>query len=214
MRRAFSLVELAIVVAIIGLLMVSVSSGKKLVNSAKIRSIIGDVSEYKTGVSGFDLTYSAVPGDFDSASSFWSGAVDGDGDGFIEYSTGANTEEVANAWNHLMNADLVLGNYIAGDYPSSKIKEAVYILISYTSLLSNSGNSITFSTSDFEGVISPIQAYQLDDKLDDGVETSGDVYIANSDGITGTDDSCLNASNELNLQTVEDSVCRVIIWFD
>jgi len=63
MKRGFSLVELSIVLIIIGLLVAGVSTGSKLIHSAKLRTIITDMQEYQTGLKTFKLTYDELPGD-------------------------------------------------------------------------------------------------------------------------------------------------------
>lgn len=57
-NKGFSLAELSIVLIIIGLIIAGISSGSKIIEQNKIRSIISDVDKYKIAVSTFKLTYS------------------------------------------------------------------------------------------------------------------------------------------------------------
>lgn len=63
MNKAFTLVELAIVIVIIGLLVGGVLQGKELITQAKIRSQIKQLQEYDTALVTFKGKYNAIPGD-------------------------------------------------------------------------------------------------------------------------------------------------------
>ena len=214
MKKAFSLVELAIVITILGLFFFSVVAGQKLVTSSKLRSVIADLMEYETAASSFELTFSNLPGDFASISRFFASSTDGDGDGYIEYSTGATTEETANAWNHINEAELIMGSYSAGDYPASKIPNSYYYFIYLTSIYSTSDNSLTLQDSSLAGVLSPIEAFEIDEKMDNGIENTGRVFIANGDGETASSSTCIDSSNALNVTTVDAKICRLIYWLN
>ena len=67
MKKGFSLVELSIVLIIIALLVTGVSSGGKLINQAKLKSISNDYNSYKTAYNTFYLTYDVLPGDMSEA---------------------------------------------------------------------------------------------------------------------------------------------------
>lgn len=70
-KKAFSLVELSIVLIIIGLLVAGVSGGSKLIHSAKLNNIISDIQSLDSNVSVFKLTYSELPGDMPNAKDFF-----------------------------------------------------------------------------------------------------------------------------------------------
>jgi prepilin-type N-terminal cleavage/methylation domain-containing protein len=68
----FSLVELAIVLVILGLLVGGALTGKELIRAAEFRKISTDVEKYVVATNAFKLRFNALPGDFDQASRFWS----------------------------------------------------------------------------------------------------------------------------------------------
>ncbi len=65
--RGFTLVEIAIVLVIIGLLIGGVLRGQELVNSARINSISSQQSAIKTAYFGFLDRFKALPGDLSAA---------------------------------------------------------------------------------------------------------------------------------------------------
>jgi len=62
-KKAFTLVEMAIVLTIIGVLSASGLVGIKLVKNAKITATVAQVQNYKKAVDVFYKTYGALPGD-------------------------------------------------------------------------------------------------------------------------------------------------------
>jgi prepilin-type N-terminal cleavage/methylation domain-containing protein len=123
--RGFSLVELAIVLVIIGLLTSGVLVGQNMIRSSEVRSIMGDANRYIEAVYTFRDTYSALPGDMPDATDTWGAAAplladcietptrstatcDGDGDGAIGDDAGSLYERHS-AWKQLANAGLVEG---------------------------------------------------------------------------------------------------------
>jgi prepilin-type N-terminal cleavage/methylation domain-containing protein len=120
-KDGFSLVELSIAIIIIGLLIGGISSGSTLIKQAEIRSIISDLRNYQTNYATFKATYDAIPGDFNQANTYWSGAschatvtaaCNGDGDSVIEWRDVATTaagvgDEAGRALKHLALAGIM-----------------------------------------------------------------------------------------------------------
>ncbi len=102
----FSMIELAVVLVIIGLIVGGIVGGQQLIKSAEVRSVIADVESFSTGVSLFEQQYLALPGDFQTATSYWAATANGDGDGIIEW-----TNESLRAWQQLGLAGMVPGSY-------------------------------------------------------------------------------------------------------
>lgn len=120
MNKAFTLVELAIVIVIIGLLVGGVLQGQELIRQAKIRNFLKGLEEYKAAVVVFKAQYHMMPGDYNKAVRMWgeanggcpSGArtgtetCDGNGNGVLNIN-----HEIYLAWQHLSNAKLIKGYY-------------------------------------------------------------------------------------------------------
>lgn len=129
MQKAFSLVELSIVLVILGLLTGGILAGQNLIRAAELRRVSTDLNKYETAIYTFRDKYFALPGDFKDATKFWTAAnaapttcrttsstttatCDGNGDGVINSVDGNTTfSERFHAWKHLANAGLIEGSY-------------------------------------------------------------------------------------------------------
>ena len=67
-EKGFTLVELAIVMAIIGLLIGGILKGQELMENARVASTVSQIKSIEAAVTTFRDTYSAMPGDLRNAS--------------------------------------------------------------------------------------------------------------------------------------------------
>ena len=65
-NKAFSLIELSIVLIIIGLLVAGITGGQSLIGSAKIQSLIKEITEYKQVSYLFQMQKGRLPGDLNN----------------------------------------------------------------------------------------------------------------------------------------------------
>jgi len=123
-QAGFTLIEIAIVLVIIGLLLGGVLKGQELITSARVRNLISTQDGIKAAYFGFQDRYRALPGDYSGANAFANipnmvGATfGGNGDGRIIDAGGANEQTLA--WMHLSNA-----GFLTGAYRMAAINEAV-----------------------------------------------------------------------------------------
>ena len=115
-RAGFSLVELAIVLVIIGLIVGGVLKGQDLIQSARLNSVQTDLNKIRTASATFQDKYVALPGDLQDG-----GLVDsdlsgegGDGNGRIGVADENGSAdwvdgESADFWAHLAAAQLISG---------------------------------------------------------------------------------------------------------
>src|SRR6476659_3166684 len=73
-QRGFTLVEIAIVLVIIGLLLGGILKGQEMITQAKIKNSIADFSGISAAYHGYQDRYRAIPGDDPNAATRWSGA--------------------------------------------------------------------------------------------------------------------------------------------
>jgi prepilin-type N-terminal cleavage/methylation domain-containing protein len=115
-QRGFTLIEIAIVLVIIGLLLGGVLKGQELITSARVRNLISQQDGVKAAYFGFLDRYRALPGDYTAATTTISGvaagacAGNGNGDGQIGPTTAAPYEATL-AWEHLSKAGFINGSY-------------------------------------------------------------------------------------------------------
>ncbi len=125
LTQGFTLVELAIVIVIIGLITGGILGANSLIKSAKTQALIKERSSIFTATKAFKLEYSGLPGDFNEASSYWPtdcvdgtyNDCDGNNDKIIAQGSTDRTESVR-AWQHLSLAD-ILPDYYSGGVDSN-----------------------------------------------------------------------------------------------
>ncbi|MEY4730537.1 MAG: hypothetical protein RL020_1695, partial [Pseudomonadota bacterium] len=104
-QKGFTLVEIAIVLVIIGLLLGGILKGQELISNARVRNVADQVNAVKAAYFAFQDRYRALPGDYLTAqatTNIQNVALGGNGNGQIE----AGAEQVA-AWRHLSNAGFI-----------------------------------------------------------------------------------------------------------
>ncbi|MDP3037478.1 MAG: prepilin-type N-terminal cleavage/methylation domain-containing protein [Rhodocyclaceae bacterium] len=122
-QSGFTLVEIAIVLVIIGLLLGGVLKGQELITQAKIKNIANDLNGMTAAVYGYQDRYKRLPGDDEGAAARWTNplAVPGDGNaqvgapanaGVIDCST--SVLENCQFWHHLRLAGFIGGDTAAG----------------------------------------------------------------------------------------------------
>lgn len=126
-NHGFSLVELSIVLAILGLLAGGILVGQALIQSARIKTVMNSLSKYRVAYNQFQQQYQAIPGDFADATEQWGvdavtggcstpspvaadrvakkATCNGNGNSLIV------APEQFRAWQHLANAGLIDGSF-------------------------------------------------------------------------------------------------------
>jgi prepilin-type N-terminal cleavage/methylation domain-containing protein len=107
MKNGFTLVELAIVIIILGILITGIVGGQSLIESANRQNTIATYQVLNQAVLAFKLEYDAIPGDFDEAEDYWPGeANNGTGDNIILDNHSLSTSEYHEFWRHLNLANI------------------------------------------------------------------------------------------------------------
>ncbi|MCX8087593.1 MAG: prepilin-type N-terminal cleavage/methylation domain-containing protein [Rhodocyclaceae bacterium] len=123
-QSGFTLVEIAIVLVIIGLLLGGVLKGQELINQAKIKNVANDFNGITAAVYAYQDRYKRYPGDDNGAAARWSGATDGDGNAAVGTTVTSATACPPNGtgencafWNHLRRAGLIAGDAASAETP-------------------------------------------------------------------------------------------------
>lgn len=110
-NKGFTLVELAIVLVIIGIILGAVLKGQELIYNAKVKRVQSQIKESIAAFYTYYDKYAYYPGDDPSASNRWAGVPNGNGNGLVEggYCDTAG-EESCNLWRHLRYANIISGD--------------------------------------------------------------------------------------------------------
>jgi prepilin-type N-terminal cleavage/methylation domain-containing protein len=118
-EAGFTLVEIAIVLVIIGLLLGGILKGQEMITQAKIKNAINDFNGVSVAITSYQDRYRALPGDDPRADTRWTvqAPAKGDGDGVIAGKYNATVAGAAPAaaeesnlfWQHLRIAGFVPG---------------------------------------------------------------------------------------------------------
>jgi prepilin-type N-terminal cleavage/methylation domain-containing protein len=113
-ESGFTLIEIAIVLVIIGLLLGGVLKGQELITGARVRNFIQQQDGVKAAYFGFLDRYRALPGDYSNAAATIAGVAGGcgaggNGDGNGQITTAGNENILV--WEHLSKAGFINGSY-------------------------------------------------------------------------------------------------------
>ena len=119
-QSGFTLVEIAIVLVIIGLLLGGVLKGQELITQAKIKNVANDFNGMSAAIYGYQDRYKSYPGDDVGATGRWPTSTSGDGNARVGaaanttvFDCSTSTAENCQFWQHLR-----FSGFIAGDTAS------------------------------------------------------------------------------------------------
>jgi prepilin-type N-terminal cleavage/methylation domain-containing protein len=178
-ESGFTLVEIAIVLVIIGLLLGGILKGQEMITQAKIKNVINDFNGVTAAVNSYQDRYRALPGDDATADTRWStqGAVKGDGNGTIAGAynnvlTGTPTtaQESNLFWWHLRLGGFVPGAVTAGIAAGLQPPNATNGIIGVQSTGLGFTSNIACSSNLPDKI-----AIAVDTQMDDGTPGAGEV---------------------------------------
>ena len=185
-QAGFTLVEIAIVLVIIGLLLGGILKGQEMITQAKIKNVIADMSGVSAAMYGYQDRYRALPGD-DIKADRWTGATKGSGDGVINGKWTATTGEAINYWDHLRRAGFVSGSGAENPFNAVSGKMGVQTGNGDTppvGILSDGETTPTLFSGLLlcSGNLPDKIAISVDAQMDDGLGKKGSVRAAKASG--------------------------------
>ena len=204
-QQGFTLVEIAIVLVIIGLLLGGILKGQEMITQAKIKNAIADFSGISAAYHGYVDRYKKIPGDDPCAGGTvtagvcgtttgrWTGATAGSGNGIVagQYNSQTATDESRLWWDHLRRAGFVSG--VGNQQPFNALTGMIGVqtgdaqattgaaLGGFTGLIMCSAN------------MPDKIAISVDTQMDDGVPNSGSVRAVDQ-AATGPNPNVINTT--------------------
>lgn len=187
-QGGFTLIEIAIVLVIIGLLVGGVIKGAELINSSKAKRAVSDAQGVQAAYYGYFDRYGKTPGDdgplatLQARGGSWTNiTAAGDSDGVLEVTqaqawTGGG--EQAAFWQHVKAAGFITGDHTATG-ANSLPRNAFGGLIGVTATgVTGQTGSIFVCMSQVPGK----SAVTIDTQMDDGLPNSGTVQATTQAG--------------------------------
>ncbi|MGI9335330.1 MAG: type II secretion system protein [Gammaproteobacteria bacterium] len=188
-ESGFTLVEIAIVLVIIGLLIGSILKGQEMINSARVRTLADTTMQTTAAYFGFVDRFRQVPGDWSAANATTAiGAViatGGNEDGAIDHVVDTWSEPTG-MWEQLSAAGFVQGAYIgAATEPTAGSNSAPENPFNGLVLVGRTPDYVDPVASPpparryvLVGKFVPVDLMQeLDTKIDDGKPETGDLRV-------------------------------------
>ena len=211
-QAGFTLVEIAIVLVIIGLLLGGILKGQEMITQAKIKNVIADVTGVSAAMYGYQDRYRALPGD-DKNATRWAGIpAPGNGNGVIEgtYGSANAGDESRMFWDQLRRAGFVGGS--GTENPFNAVSGKMGVQTGDGSSATPPGVlSVGAGAQPFTGLILcsanlPDKiAISVDSQMDDGVGNTGSVRA-----LKGGANPALPSGGDASVYT-EDGVSTYVI---
>jgi prepilin-type N-terminal cleavage/methylation domain-containing protein len=193
-QSGFTLVEIAIVLVIIGLLLGGVLKGQELIEQSKIKRSVNDFNNISAAFATYQDRYKSLPGDDINAATRWTtiiggaAATAGNGDNIMtaalaQVFTGTAANEGGLAWQHLRASGLVSGDMSTA--ATSTTPEQTPFNSSYGFGVSATAFALGIAPT-FCASLPPKAAEQLDRQLDDGRPGTGKIRAGVATAVKNT----------------------------
>ena len=222
-QSGFTLIEIAIVLVIIGLLLGGVLKGQELINSAKVKNLASDFKNVPLYIYGYQDKFKALPGDDTLVATHASGVAATtpatlQGNGLIngEWNSNTQTHESILFWQHVRLAGLVAGQTaaptaaLASDQDPYLPQNAVGGRVGVESgstvpPIVNLKGAYIVCSSHILGKF----AKQLDTTMDDGVPSTGSIMVT-ADTTGSTTARVTSAAATANAGLVDDAILYTV----
>jgi prepilin-type N-terminal cleavage/methylation domain-containing protein len=181
----FSLIEIALVLIVVGVLAGAIFKGQDILEAAKIRATLNEIDRIRTATALYQDTFGQWPGNDPLATSrFGASVTNGQGNGVI------SGDETNQFWLHLAKA-----GHLSDDIaPSSRLGGRFTVEGDFTS----KKNFLVLSGPENSGLLTPKQAASLKTKAGGNNPSSGLLHV--TEGVGEPSKSCVN-EGVFNLST-------------
>jgi len=210
-QSGFTLVEIAIVLVIIGLLLGGILKGQEMIVSSQVRNLITQGDGVTAAVFAFRDRYEALPGDFNAATTNIPNCVapcgNGNGNGVFN-----DDAERGNAWSHLGLAGFLNGSFNGGgaanDWtcntatcPTNTFNGALLLTTS-----NQASGAAVEGLELWSGQNVPITVIsEIDTKIDDGQPDLGTFRISTTHAA-----ECRASATQYNIAANPDATCGAV----
>ncbi|MBU0987872.1 MAG: prepilin-type N-terminal cleavage/methylation domain-containing protein [Proteobacteria bacterium] len=156
-EAGFTLVEIAIVLIIIGLLIGGIIKGQAMIKNAKVKRLVGDFDGMRAAVLTYQDKFGMLPGDENDANSPTGDTNNGDNDGTLDETDGWELQDMRLA-GILSGTGITLATNAFGGT----------LRVDYINI---SGNANYIVATNLPAEI----CQEIDSKYDDGVYTTGEI---------------------------------------
>ncbi len=207
-QNGFTLIEIAIVLVIIGLLLGGVLKGQELIQGARVCNTASTQGGVKAAFFGFQDRFRGLPGDYQLATTNIANVApvpacgsptgNGNGNGQIE------ATEAILAWEHLSKAGFINGTYTCDAADSATTTPVnvynIYLQLIYDGVYGVTGAAVAVRHNLKTGPGIPVAVIaELDRKTDDGLPGTGtfqfSTYASNGTAPDGTAAGCVSTAS-------------------
>jgi prepilin-type N-terminal cleavage/methylation domain-containing protein len=167
-QAGFTLVEIAIVMVIIGLLIGGVLKGQAMITNAKVKRVVKQADEFRAATMAFYDKYGVYPGDENKNNVPPGDTVSGNGSGQMEWA------ERFDLFNDLVEAKLIGGDFNGTNVPTHAFGDDVFLYWVDPPGAAAADHFIRFDNLPWDACL------EIDTKYDDGVFNTGTI-VANED---------------------------------
>ena len=210
-QSGFTLVEIAIVLVIIGLLLGGILKGQELINSAKVKNLANDFRVIPTYIYAYQDKFKSLPGDDSQVVAHVAGSTlattpaASQGNGVINgnWNSNTNTDESFLFWQHVRLSNLAAGPTDVTDptyLPKNAVGGNLGISSATSAQIQVTGMTGTYQVCS-KGILGKF-AKQLDVQMDDGNETTGSMRAVPDNSGPGTTPVAITAAQEADPYTV------------
>ncbi len=202
-RRGFTLIEMAMVLAIFGFIVAGTLAASSLTRDAALRNVAKELADLRRAVQIYQERYNSFPGDTSDASGLFAcSGCNGNGNGRIDLASDDPAQALLEQrlfWEHLSRAGLIKFTLSANSrnigkvYPPSAAGSGAALtiegrkpdrVVAVIHLIQITAADGSFTETSGSGPLTPEEAERIDRMIDDGSPSNGQMVVEEGNGVT------------------------------